>query len=208
MRLTSKLSLILLSIFYSWAPFVFELIISPPGHSRTVSLFSLSVTASNYRSNVYTILPVSANEAKTSSLVERGNVFTLPIKSYNVKKQDVSVVIEGHFTPFWCIGIATSRIKDVWSHLSQAVSEKRASELLHSMVASQDILFWTPHGQLLWNKRTIPVTNIADLVEYVLLLPHNNDVTKPRARNTFPDEIAELGFDKVLIKNKKLLSDF
>ena len=48
-------------------------------------------------------------------------------------------MIEGHFTPFWCIGIGTgvgkSRIKDVLSHLSQAVSEKRASELLPSMVA-------------------------------------------------------------------------
>ena len=115
-------------------------------------------------------------------------------------------MIEGHFTPFWYIGIATSRIKDVLSYLSQAVSEKRASELLHSMVASQDILFWTPHGQLLWNKRIIPVTNIADLVEYVLL-SHNNDVTKPRALTTFLDELAELGFDKGLIKNKKLLSD-
>ena len=58
-------------------------------------------------------------------------------------------MIEGHFTPFWCIGIGKSRIKDVLSYLSQAVSEKRASELLHSMVPSQDILFWTPHGQLL-----------------------------------------------------------
>ena len=75
------------------------------------------------------------------------------------------------------------------------------------MVASQDILFWTPHGQLLWNKRIIPVTNIADLVEYVSLLPHNNDVAKPRALSTFLDELAELGFDKGLIKNKKLLSD-
>ena len=50
------------------------------------------------------------------------------------------------------------RIKDVLSHLSQAVSEKRASDLLHSMAASKDILFWTPNGQLLRNKRTIPVT--------------------------------------------------
>ena len=58
---------------------------------------------------------------------------------------------EGHFTPFWCIGIGIGklRIKDVLNHLSQAVLEKRASELLHSMIASQDILFWTPHGQLL-----------------------------------------------------------
>ena len=74
------------------------------------------------------------------------------------------------------------------------------------MAASKDILFWTPSGQLLRNKRTIPVTNIAELVEYVLL-PHNNEVTKPSALNTFLDGLAELGIDKGLIKNKKLLSD-
>ena len=34
-----------------------------------------------------------------------------------------------------------------------------------------------------------------------------NDVTKPRALNTFLDGLAELGVDKGLIKNKKLLSD-
>ena len=53
------------------------------------------------------------------------------------------------------------RIKDVLSHLSRAVAEKRASDLLHVMAACKDILFWTPRGQLLRNKRTIPVTNIA-----------------------------------------------
>ena len=35
-------------------------------------------------------------------------------------------------------------IKDVLSHLSQAVSEKRDSELLHSMAASNDILSGLP----------------------------------------------------------------
>ena len=101
------------------------------------------------------------------------------------------------------------RMKDVLSHLSRAVPEKvekRASYLLHSMAASKDTLFWTPSGQLLRNKRTIPVTNIAELVEYVLL-PHNNEVTKPRALNTFLDGLKELGIDKGVIKNKKLLSD-
>ena len=74
------------------------------------------------------------------------------------------------------------RIKD--GHLSQAVSEKRTSELLHIMAASKDILFWAPRGQLLQNKGIIPVTNIAELVEYVIL-PHNDNFTKPRALNTF-----------------------
>ena len=66
--------------------------------------------------------------------------------------------------------------------------------------------FWTPRGQLLRNKHIIPAANIAELIEYVLPL-HNNDVTKPRALNTFVDGLAKLGVDKGLIKNKKLLSD-
>ena len=48
--------------------------------------------------------------------------------------------------------------------------------------------------------------SIAKLVEYVLL-PHNNKVSMPRVLNTFLDGLAELGIDKDLIKNKKLLSD-
>ena len=43
------------------------------------------------------------------------------------------------------------RIKDVLSHLSRALSEKRAFVLLHSMAVSKHILFWTPRGQLLRN---------------------------------------------------------
>ena len=53
------------------------------------------------------------------------------------------------------------RIKHVLINLSEALSKKRASDLLHTMATSRDILFWTPRGQLLRNNRTIPVTNIA-----------------------------------------------
>ena len=98
------------------------------------------------------------------------------------------------------------RIKDVLNNLSNAVSKQEASDLLHSMAASKDILFWTPSGLLLRNQRMIPVTNIAELVDYVLL-PHNADLTKPRALNIFLDGLAELGIDKHLIKNKKILID-
>ena len=98
------------------------------------------------------------------------------------------------------------RIKDVLRNLSETVSRKHASDLLHSLAASKDILFWTPRGQLLRNQRIIPVTNISELVEYVLL-PHNDEVIKPRALNTFLEGLAELGVDKRLIKNKKILSD-
>ena len=56
------------------------------------------------------------------------------------------------------------RIKDVLENLSKTVSRERAPDLLQSMAASKDILFWTPRGQLLRKNRIIPVTNIAELV--------------------------------------------
>ena len=98
------------------------------------------------------------------------------------------------------------RIKDVLENLSKTVSRERASDLLHSMAASKDILFWTPRGQLLRNQRVIPVTNISELVEYVLL-PHNDDVIKPRALKTFIDGLAELGINKRLTQNKRILAE-
>ena len=97
------------------------------------------------------------------------------------------------------------QIKNVLENLSKTVSRKRASDLLHSMAASKDILFWTPRGQLLRKNRIIPVTNIAELVECILM-PHN-EVIKPRALNAFLDGLAEIGDDKRLTKNKKILSD-
>ena len=70
------------------------------------------------------------------------------------------------------------RIKDVLSNLSNAVSEERASDLLHEHGHFQRYSIRDSRGQLLRNKSIIPVTNIPELVEYVLL-PQNDDVTKP-----------------------------
>ena len=94
------------------------------------------------------------------------------------------------------------RIKDVLECLSQLVSRQKASDLLHSMAASKDILVWTPRGQLLRNQR-IPVTNIS---EYVLL-PHNDDIVEPPALKTFIVGLAELGTNKRLIQNKRILAE-
>ena len=77
------------------------------------------------------------------------------------------------------------RIKDVLENLSKTVSRERASDLLHSMAASKISCF----GHLAdsyseTSAGVIPVTNISELVEYVLF-PHNDDVIKPRALKTF-----------------------
>ena len=75
------------------------------------------------------------------------------------------------------------------------------------MAAFNDILrFWTPRGQLLRNQRIILVTNISELVEYVLL-PHNDDIVKPHPLKTFIDGLAELGINKRLIQNNRILAE-
>ncbi|KXJ09859.1 hypothetical protein AC249_AIPGENE20523 [Exaiptasia diaphana] len=94
----------------------------------------------------------------------------------------------------------------VLQELPGSVSQQHASDLLHSMAASKDILFWTPRGELLRNQRRIPKTSISELLEH-LLLPFSNDVRKPRALNSFLEGLAELGINKKWIKNKKALRE-
>ena len=74
-------------------------------------------------------------------------------------------------------------IQLVLQELPGSVSQQYASDLLHSMATSKNILFWTPRGELIRNQRRIPVTSISELVEYVLL-PFNSDVRKPRAQSS------------------------
>jgi hypothetical protein len=97
-------------------------------------------------------------------------------------------------------------IQSVFDNLSDAVSHSDAKDLLHSMAASKNILFWTPEGDILRKQQRIPVTNITDLLEYVLLTS-NPDLLKPRALNSFLKGLAELGINKRWIRNKKALSD-
>ena len=40
-----------------------------------------------------------------------------------------------------------------------------------------------------------------------MLLTHNDDVVKPRALKTFIDGLAELGINKRLIQNKRILAE-
>ena len=96
--------------------------------------------------------------------------------------------------------------KQILKILSRAVPRQKALDLLHSMAVSKDILFWTPKGEMLYKNRRIPVTSMAELCEYILL-PYNSEVPKPRALNTFLNGIAEIGINKALVKNKKILAE-
>ena len=92
------------------------------------------------------------------------------------------------------------RIKDVLSNLFNAVSKERPSDLLHSMATSRDILWLTEDSYFQHRDKNCRARRVCTIT-------HNDDVTKPRALNTFLDGLAELGFNKGVIKNKKVLRD-
>ena len=98
------------------------------------------------------------------------------------------------------------QIRNILVEFSKKIPTQKAIDFLHSLATSKNILFWTPRGEMVYHDRRSPVTNIAQLIEYVLL-PYSQDVVKPRALNAFLEGLAELKIDKSLIKNKKLVMD-
>lgn len=97
-------------------------------------------------------------------------------------------------------------IQLILQDLPGSVSHEDASALLHSMAASKNILFWALNGEMIRNQRRIPGTNMAELVEYVLL-PFTNDLPRPNGLNSFIEGLAELGINKSWIGNKQILSE-
>ena len=97
-------------------------------------------------------------------------------------------------------------IEEVLQNLSQSIPKEKALAFLHTLGVSKSILYWNSHGEMMYHQRRIPVTNIAELIEYAML-PYNLDVRAPRGFKTFTEGLAEVGIDKKLIRNKRLLAD-
>lgn len=97
-------------------------------------------------------------------------------------------------------------IEKVLQNLSQSIPEEKALAFLHTLTASKSILYWNSHGEMTYHARRIPVTSIAELLEYVMQ-PLNLDVKVPRGLKTFTQGLSEIGIDKKLIRNKKVLAD-
>ncbi|KAK3747953.1 hypothetical protein QZH41_006925 [Actinostola sp. cb2023] len=98
-------------------------------------------------------------------------------------------------------------IEEVMQDLSQSTIPKdKALAFLHSLAASKSILYWNSHGEMTYHQRRIPLTNIVELIEYAML-SYNLDVRTPRGLKTFTNGLSEVGIDKTLIRNKRLLAD-
>ena len=90
--------------------------------------------------------------------------------------------------------------------LSKAIPKALVKDMLHSMAASQTILFWNSKGEMVQNEQRVPRTNMAKLLDYVLL-SFNSKLEQPSGYKIFINGLAEVGIDKKLVENKKALAD-
>jgi len=97
-------------------------------------------------------------------------------------------------------------IEDLQRELAQSIPKDKALDFLNTLAASKGILYWNSHGEMLYHQRRIPVTSIVELIDYAML-PYTIDIKAPRGLVTFTKGLAEVGIDKKLIKNKRLLAD-
>ena len=74
------------------------------------------------------------------------------------------------------------RVGHVLSHFDNNV--EKVSNLLHSLLLSQNILRWNPQGEIVYNGISIPDTRIVKLVEYCLS-KYNSDIPKPAGSKRF-----------------------
>lgn len=95
-------------------------------------------------------------------------------------------------------------IDAILKQLSPSIPENKASEFLHTLASSKAILYWNTYGEMTYHQRRIPLTEMTELIDYAML-PYNPDVRNPRGLQTFIKGLLELGINKSLIKNKRML---
>ncbi len=90
--------------------------------------------------------------------------------------------------------------------LSKKIPKDFVKQMLHSLITSKDILYWNSWGEMVYNQQRVPGTDISALLNYTLL-PFNKKIKKPKGIDRFVEALAQLGLDKKLIQNKKVLAE-
>lgn len=68
-----------------------------------------------------------------------------------------------------------TKVDEVLKQLSPNIPEDKASAFLHTMASSKAILYWNRYGEMTYHERRIPLTEMAELIDFAML-PYNPDV--------------------------------
>ena len=101
-----------------------------------------------------------------------------------------------------------SKVYEVLSGLSPQLREE-AREILDAMLASGDIVNWDRQHRLMLDNRSLPNTDIVDLVAH-LLHPHDERIEEPKAFSLFVQALKDIKLESEWVQNelvKDMLDD-
>lgn len=76
-----------------------------------------------------------------------------------------------------------------------------AEMILHTMLCCSGIMRWDRRRRIILDGHTIPNTDIAELLEYVVL-PYHKDIPKPQGIDNFIEGLSDIGVDPRHIGNQ------
>ena len=78
-------------------------------------------------------------------------------------------------------------------------------EVLHAISCSRQILSWNNQLQLVIHNRSVPRTNIVELVQYILY-PESKDTSQPRGFEIFLEALKEIGLESQWVRNETVIN--
>ena len=95
-------------------------------------------------------------------------------------------------------------VEDILMQLPKDV-QGIGEEVLHAISCSRQLLSWNNQLQLVIHNRSVPRTNIVELVQYILY-PESKDTSQPRGFEMFLDALKEIGLESQWVRNETVIN--
>ena len=95
-------------------------------------------------------------------------------------------------------------VEDILMQLPKDV-QGIGEEVLHAISCSRQLVSWNDKLQLVIHNRSVPRTNIFELVQYILY-PENKDTSQPRGFDVFLEALKEIGLESQWVRNETVIN--
>ena len=95
-------------------------------------------------------------------------------------------------------------VEDILMQLPKDV-QGIGEEVLHAISCSRQLLSWNNQLQLVVHNRSVPRTNIVELVQYILY-PESKDTSQPRGFDVFLEALKEIGLESQWVRNETVIN--
>ena len=78
-------------------------------------------------------------------------------------------------------------------------------EVLQTIACGKKLLSWNDKLQLVIDDRTIPNTNILELVQYILYPERDDEIDPPHGFDLFVEELKNIGLESQWVRNETVI---